>query len=586
MRKKELLRTALAGCLVIVALAACKDNNYDLSEINSVIGVGSDQGLALPGDNSTKDITLDDLLDLDDGDCITTEENGDYVFRQQGDDATPTTVKIDHITLMASDDNVQIHEMEVPFEAITKASSRPKSLINIENTVNTFDFCTQHSPDILSLEHAATTSHVTLRISFSNDMKLVVEKLEEMTVDLPDFFRMTNVTCNGRQWDGDAIFAQKNVMTIYDVRPSDGDILIQGDITDLYFQTIDETEYLVCNSKEVAAIGHADVHVTVETANVNRAAYRAGMQLKIFSRLQFDDFVIREGTGRFNPSIALNDVGNVQVTGVPDFLSDDEVFINLDNPLIYLDINSTLDVPGIVDGTLTSHFKNGSERSVPVPGMLVKPEATSHIVICRYTPANVAPDYQVIVQPELSTLFNQVPQTVSFDCVAHADTTKTGTVVLDHEYTITPSYRIEAPLKLNEGSVIVYNDSIDGWNEDLKDYSLSHDARVEVTADVDNHIPATITLTATAIDVRGNDLSSDFNIVISKSIEPLTETKDVHITITQKTDNAFQRLDGIILRAKTDVVPGSMLNNLQTLKVKNIAMTLFGRVGIDVDSKD
>ena len=586
MRKKELLRTALAGCLVIVALAACKDNNYDLSEINSVIGVGSGQGLALPGDNSTKDITLDDLLDLDDGDCITTEENGDYVFRQQGDDATPTTVKIDHITLMASDDNVQIHEMEVPFEAITKASSRPKSLINIENTVNTFDFCTQHSPDILSLEHAATTSHVTLRISFSNDMKVVVEKLEEMTVDLPDFFRMTNVTCNGRQWDGDAIFAQKNVMTIYDVRPSDGDILIQGDITDLYFQTIDETEYLVCNSKEVAAIGHADVHVTVETANVNRAAYRAGMQLKIFSRLQFDDFVIREGTGRFNPSIALNDVGNVQVTGVPDFLSDDEVFINLDNPLIYLDINSTLDVPGIVDGTLTSHFKNGSERSVPVPGMLVKPEATSHIVICRYTPANVAPDYQVIVQPELSTLFNQVPQTVSFDCVAHADTTKTGTVVLDHEYTITPSYRIEAPLKLNEGSVIVYNDSIDGWNEDLKDYSLSHDARVEVTADVDNHIPATITLTATAIDVRGNDLSSDFNIVISKSIEPLTETKDVHITITQKTDNAFQRLDGIILRAKTDVVPGSMLNNLQTLKVKNIAMTLFGRVGIDVDSKD
>lgn len=586
MRKKELLRTALAGCLVIVALAACKDNNYDLSEINSVIGVGSDQGLALPGDNSTKDITLDDLLDLDDGDCITTEENGDYVFRQQGDDATPTTVKIDHITLMASDDNVQIHEMEVPFEAITKASSRPKSLINIENTVNTFDFCTQHSPDILSLEHAATTSHVTLRISFSNDMKVVVEKLEEMTVDLPDFFRMTNVTCNGRQWDGDAIFAQKNVMTIYDVRPSDGDILIQGDITDLYFQTIDETEYLVCNSKEVAAIGHADVHVTVETANVNRAAYRAGMQLKIFSRLQFDDFVIREGTGRFNPSIALNDVGNVQVTGVPDFLSDDEVFINLDNPLIYLDINSTLDVPGIVDGTLTSHFKNGSERSVPVPGMLVKPEATSHIVICRYTPANVAPDYQVIVQPELSTLFNQVPQTVSFDCVAHADTTKTGTVVLDHEYTITPSYRIEAPLKLNEGSVIVYNDSIDGWNEDLKDYSLSHDARVEVTADVDNHIPATITLTATAIDVRGNDLSSDFNIVISKSIEPLTETKDVHITITQKTDNAFQRLDGIILRAKTDVVPGSMLNNLQTLKVKNIGMTLFGRVGIDVDSKD
>ena len=580
------LRRALACCFAGMALAACTDENYDLSKINSVIGVGNDQGLALPGNNSTKDITLDDLLDLDDGDCITTDSNGDYVFSQLGGNVTPTTVKIDHITLMANDDNVEIHEMEVPFEAIAGASSRRRSLVNIENTVNTFDFNTSHSSDILSLEHAATTSHVTLRITFSDDMKLVIEKLEEMTVDLPDFFRMKNVTMNGQSWDGDAIFDQKNVMTIYDVRPANGDILIQGDITDLYFQTVDETEYLICNSQEVAAKGHADVHVTVQTSSVNRSLYRQNMQLKIFSRLQFDDFVIRAGTGRFNPSIELTNVGNVQVTGVPEFLRDDEVFLNIDNPLISLDINSTLDVPGIVDGTLISHFKDGSKRSVPVPGILVKPEATSHVVICRYRPASVAPDCQVIVQPELSTLFNKVPQSVNFDCIAHADTTQTGTVVLDHEYTITPSCRIDALLKLNEGSVIVYRDSIDSWNDDLKDKSLSHNARIEARADVDNHLPATLTLTATAVDVRGNDLSSDFDIVISKSVAPLSETKDVLITITQKADNAFRRVDGIVLRCKTDVVPGSILNSNQTVKVKNLGFTLYGRVGIDVDSND
>lgn len=578
-----------ACCLAGLALVSCTDENYDLSDINSTISVGNEQGFSLPGNNSTKDITMDELLDLDPNGCIQTADDGVYVFSQQGGDVAPTTITVDPVTLIASDDNIQLHEMEIEAEQLlgAPASGRRRAVNPIEETVNIFDFQTAHSGDIVSLDHARTSSNILLRVSFTDDLKAVVTKLQEMTLDLPDCIRMSDITVNSQTYDGNSIYQQGNVITLRDVRPSDGDIVLQGSITDLYFQqpseVTDETQYLVCDDKEIRMKGHVDIHVSLNTDDVRATAYRTGMELKILSQLQFTDFVIQEAEGRFSPVIALDNVGNVNVTGVPDFLKDDEVNINLDNPMIFLSINSTLGVPGIIDGVLTSHFRDGSSRSVNVPGILVQPETTSQVFICHHAPAADL-SYQLIEEPALPTLFGQIPESITFGCTARADATQTGHVVLGQPYTITPAYRFEAPLTFSAGSKIVYRDSINGWNEDLKDVALSANARIELTTDVESKVPATMTFKPTAVDVNGRDLSADFVITVSKTIAPMTETKDVHITITQKSQDAFRRLDGIVFRVEADIEDGSTLKNQQTLKMKNIGATLYGRVAIDVDS--
>ena len=583
---------SLTCCIVGMALAACTDSNYDLSDINSTLGFGNEQGFSLPGNNSTKDITMDELLDIDPDGSIKTVDDGSYMFIQQGDDVAPTTVTVNRVTLMASDDNVQLHEMEIEAEHIlgARAGGRRKAVNPIEDTVNLFDFQTDHSGDIVSLDYARTSSFITLQVSFTDDLKTVVRNFQEMSLDLPDCFRMSDINVNGRTFSGDDIYQQGNVITLYNVRPSDGDIILQGSITDLYFEQADEvadtTQYLVCDNKAVRMKGHVDILVNLNTDDVNATAYHQNMQLKILSRLQFTDFIIEEAEGRFCPAIDLDDVGNIEVTGVPDFLKDDEVNINLTNPIIYLDINSTLGVPGIIDGVLTSHFKNDKTRSVRVPGIQVKAEDLSRIIICRKAVAGL-PNYDQIIEVEdLPTLISQIPESINFSCTAKADATKTGYIVLGHEYTITPSYRFEAPLNFGAGSKIVYRDSINGWNEDLKDITLSANARIVLTTDVESKVPATMTLKPTAIDANGRDLSSDFDITVSKTIAPLTETKDVVITITQKNKDAFRRLDGIIFRVDADIEDGSTLNSLQTLKMKNIGATLYGRVAVDVDSEE
>ena len=89
--KKLTTNSKLIGCLMglsIVALGTgCTDSDYDLSSVDSTIGVGG-EGLELPT-SSTENIILDDVLKLNNSDFVKIAANGDYMFNKDGDEATP-----------------------------------------------------------------------------------------------------------------------------------------------------------------------------------------------------------------------------------------------------------------------------------------------------------------------------------------------------------------------------------------------------------------------------------------------------------------------------------------------------------------
>ena len=70
------------ACMGAMMLTGCQDNNYDLGNLDKNIAIGSEAGLALPGDNSTRNIVLDDLLDISSSDVIATDNEGNYVFEK------------------------------------------------------------------------------------------------------------------------------------------------------------------------------------------------------------------------------------------------------------------------------------------------------------------------------------------------------------------------------------------------------------------------------------------------------------------------------------------------------------------------
>lgn len=97
--KKLTTNSKLIGCLMglsIVALGTgCTDSDYDLSSVDSTIGVGGD-GLELPT-SSTENIILDDVLKLNNSDFVKIAANGDYMFNKDGDEATPSHPYINKI---------------------------------------------------------------------------------------------------------------------------------------------------------------------------------------------------------------------------------------------------------------------------------------------------------------------------------------------------------------------------------------------------------------------------------------------------------------------------------------------------------
>ena len=91
-----LAAVALIATGAIVA-GACSDSDYDFDEIDSTVGIGGE--LTIPA-STTDTIRLEDVLDLDNSDCVTVKDNGDYVFEQQGGEIDVTEIRVEGFTIM------------------------------------------------------------------------------------------------------------------------------------------------------------------------------------------------------------------------------------------------------------------------------------------------------------------------------------------------------------------------------------------------------------------------------------------------------------------------------------------------------
>ena len=108
------------------------------------------------------------------------------------------------------------------------------------------------------------------------------------------------------------------------------------------------------------------------TVVTDPAVLRHDMSFRIDSHLEFGAVQFQTVTGEFRPDVDLK-VGSVTIDNVPSFLDDPDVVLNISDPIIQLHIWSNLPLTGLIDGTLTSCFSDGTTRSVDVRGIEVKP---------------------------------------------------------------------------------------------------------------------------------------------------------------------------------------------------------------------
>lgn len=583
--KHHLLPSALlvAGFLT---LTGCTNNDYDLNNVDATMGFGS-ESLVIPN-SSTKDIPLKDVLDLKEGGCVVTDAAGNYLFQLAGGDVEAAYPNISPIILDVANVFDGIISLSSTASTGAKARRAPGSSLHIASPkVMMFEY---HGNDraVKSLNEAeideTTTNNISIKLDFSN-ISAAVSNIESATLTLPAYLSISQV--NGNSNGVPTLNGSKVTVTdISTARPLELRLKTQK----LDFTNQNDHGSLSINNGAIDLTGYFSIALQCNVAGAMPDNPTIKAKIGVADRT----IKMKSATGIFDPTINLSSLGEVDVTGIPDFLDDDDVVADLDNPQILLTVNNDMDVAATVSATVISTKEGRELARVTLPEMSVAKNGLSKICICRQKTSELTQQYgeaNVYAVSNLSTLINRIPDHIKIvDVNAHAKA-EVATIVFGNEYHVKPSYKVNAPLAFGENANIVYEDSFTGWNDDIDELDLAKGTYIEVTANVENKVPAYLTVKAYPVDAQGNKIEDKLLVEIPDEVAASTDgttavTTPITIKITPKVKNSLKQLDGLVFRlegsaksANGNKVTGISLNEREhTLKLNDIKVKIVGKI--------
>ena len=585
MQIKMLSCCFLAGGLT---LAGCStDDSIDVGEVDTTIGVKLNN-FTVPLGQAEK-ITLGDVLDLKDDDCISTTANGDYEFFKQGDAADPAHPQVDIINVSektSHDEDPFIGPSEKPagFDLLPVGTTIPNTAGSISKALNTFNYSAAKPDDVVELTTAEVDGEATIIVNFNTHLQGFIEKFTSFDIEFPAYMTLEEPT------QGTLV---GNKLRFGEVA-TNSTIYSKVKLKSLKFQEVDAANKLVIQNGNITMLGDVKVDVTYpDLVKKNNSSDITKMQINGITSIT--TVKITSATGKFDPKIDLDDIGDIKIDSkdVPDFLDDPQVNITLTDPQITLNINSDVDLDAVIDGTLTSTFNNGTTSEVKISNIEIPRKTNSKILICRKPKTEPYQDYtKVYVVEDLSNLMTKIPEKVTFTANARVDKTKAGTIKLGTPYTISTSYSFKAPLSLEAGSTIVYDDKTDGFYKDIdeNDIDLRGEAELVITGKVTNNSPLELTLAPTALDVNGNTLKG-IKLVSANTIKSNLTDKtpsDLKITLTKDANVNLKdvKFDGIKFKATAVSKDATTLNkDNHYININDLKISVNSEISIDADKK-
>lgn len=320
----------------------------------------------------------------------------------------------------------------------------------------------------------------------------------------------------------------------------------------------------------------------------------SGVKLQIVPTVLLADMSVDEATGIIQPEIDATKT-SVEISNLPDFLNDDETSLSVSNPVILFSavnpLNAPVDLTGKMlgkkeDGTLISgsEVKFGAGSTDPI---LLQP-GSNLIALSRLGTGGPAGSQNIAVA-NINNLIAKIPDVVEVEMQPAVSYDKYYSIRLGHDYEVSGNYNIDIPLSFEEGLNIVYTDSADDLNSDLKDLDFEEAA---VEFDAVNTIPLELEVKAenvTPLDINKQPLS-DIKVEveggIAASADGKTSTRQtLLIKMTEQVKGAMSRLDAI--RFRVTAVPGQAigitLRSDQWMQLENIKVKVPKGINIDLN---
>ena len=594
---------AMGAALLLTA--SCIDDDYDLSNIDTRVGAGSDT-LSLPGNNNTQDITLDDVFDLSYTHFVAVDDDGYYYVR--ADDNNTHTMRT-LISKIRTTDNV-VHTSEFTFtrEDLSFGAPAKTRRVNREiaahftGTIGTFDFTMNNMPEaIVDLEYVALTANIRTTVSFSSNFKAGVNNIASVKLFLPKFLDVDKIVVDEEEIQVN----DDNTAMLYNVSPKNNTsirVVIKG----LDFTKDNENGCLLeyVRGDNIHMQGEITATGTVNQSDVDLSKLHASDVYTVTGKAVIGYVVVDSARGYFAPEVEFDRLGRVNIGNLPLFLDDENVVLDLDGLKVDLDVDSELPIELLVKGALVGESDDNEISRVSVPQFNI-PENFQGVISFRNQNRNAGGDTLVVQVPQITELLKKVPNIIYFtDMEIVGNQEHLSEVELGRSYRADANFSLWAPLAFGEEARITYRHPYTHWNHVLKDVSFVTDEKGNpkgyclATADIENKMPFFITMSAYGLDVNGDSISTQrLSVEVLKQIPASADGKtpvniEQQIVIKPLDNGVLKEMDGVMLKiigTATDEkgensVTGKRLNSKNhTLNLKNLKMSVVGQLAVDMN---
>lgn len=579
----------MRGCLwiwLVAGLSACIDERYDLDkDIDYTISVGGD--LSVPA-SSTEDVTLKNLLDMEENSMVQADEDGFYSMVKTNA-VQQTDVKIDSILFNDEmfDSQAEVSFLEFPEAMIQMLPDDEPVEAPIRNISTSASLeKTDITEELLAIDNAVTELPMDLEYRFleNNDIQRLILK-EGYEIRFPEY-----ITISASEETDAALFEvdSRSVRIKQDLEIGTDGLTIPVMIRMLDFTKMPEgsgfryPSYMKIDF-DIVSTGQVYFYKKDFPADRNRWNIH-------FARIpRLKTGKILNCKVKVAPDIDM-EVEPIWFDNVPDFLSDEEVVVDLYDPKMYMTVTNTAPVDVNVNAEIFSHRKDGSVTSIEVGDRhgtpILIPKSVENYIICFHKQDSEITDADQSIQlPNIDILMGKMPEYVSVENIDSEVPDEYYYVRPGRTYSVTTEGRIEAPLAFCEETNLVYEKTMDGWHEDLDKYEIR---AATVTMEAENRIPLDMELEAEPVDVDGNRIEG-IAVAVDKDIKAGNQEQStvtsLNIDLTSQ-EGAMRNLDGLVLRANATVPSdyrAQQLNENQTLALRDIRIKIKGGIKIDLN---
>ena len=581
-------RPLIAAALLLTSFGittSCIDNSYDLNkDIDMTISAGGEH-LAIPV-GYTEKITLDKIIELDEGDDLQIVDGEYHLLKKDNIDETNTSVKL--VTVEESLNpiepikvlNNQEYDIkhEVLFENIGTEDVIEAQAHGIDKAVIEIGSLTADTPTKLTLSFKIETTNTIMydRVTIGN-----------MTITFPDFIKFeggqsglngqTLTITNEIIYKNNPTFTKSLSIAKYSFGEKYGD-----------GNKIKEE-----NGDRILKI--EEEKITIKTNGIVYGAQGSG-SLSITPTVTLAEMAVSEVYGTIQPDIDVKPT-EVELNNLPDFLQDDEIRLDITNPVFSFNANNPLNTDVEMDGVLTG-YKDGKVTKIVKIGsgnggasITLKPSGDKQqtISIVRDEQTVVEANATKVVVPNLNDIIETIPDHINVELKPAVKTEQYYTVNLGQDYTLNSAYDIDIPLSFGSNLKIVYEETLDNFDLDLEDVDIK---KAVLSMNAVNTIPLAMEIkndNVSALDANGNVIK-DIDVTVEGTI---TESKDgktevssaLNVNLNETAEGAISKLDG--LKLKITAVPGQatdvQLLSTQWMQLKDMKLKIPNGIKVDLN---